>query len=1169
MGRRIAALMLVLGLVILAAIGPAGAHAGPAIGTPPALYRSPVPLSAPGGLVEASQYLTVMLELAEPPALAMGAPAAIAARSRQIATAQAGLAAHLAALDAQVLFRATLAYNGIAVLIRADHLDALRALPGVIGVHVIPPKQRATAAAVPFIGAPALWSAPGGATGRGIRIGIIDSGIDYTHADFGGPGTPQAYAANDRTLIEPGTFPTAKVVGGYDFAGDAYDASSADPLRTAPAPDPDPLDCNGHGTHVAGIAAGFGVAADGSTYQGPYTADLDFASFRIGPGVAPEAQLYALKIFGCAGSSTLMIPAIEWALDPNGDRDPSDHLDVVNISLGSPFGSDDDPDAVALNNAVRAGIVAVVAVGDTGNTFYATNSPASAQLAIAVGASVDAARATPSAPTDSLAPFTSRGPQRGNGALKPDLVAPSVDIRSAAVGTGSDARPMSGTSTAAPQVAGAAALLRQLHPHWRPEQIKAALMNTAVPAQMPDGSPAPPSLGGAGRLNLATLGGLELLAYAAEDQTVALTYGAPWIAQPWTATRRLQLENQSDALRSVRLSATTAVSERGVTITLPPGPIEVPPHEHALVPITVTVQPGALDFTPDPATPLEQGGFPRYFLAEHGGYIEVGSGTGVRVRPAHAAHFPSVDFYLDQQLLDDSLDSREVQEYSDTTPGTHLVRLLRPGAPPDAPPLFTAAVQLLDGRDYTLIVVGRPGALGIVVVDETPSAPPPPGQALMHFVNANRTEPTWDIGPLDVYLDGVLRAAGLPVGQASPYIQVAPGTHTVEFFLAGADPASARPVAHKTFVVGAGELVLVGTGRHDDDDGELDDLEQRAFVGRALPRASLALRVPFQIFPKSASDAHVVEGAIVLPPGAQAFAVGLRNSGARNAAPSGTMLGPQVPLASAFELAAASPPIAGLRSSLRAADVQYLGVTSDFAVTQNISNTRIFFGLATYGPWSTPNEVQFRVYIDSNLDGTDDYVVLNTNGSVFGEPPNDVFVSPLYRILPDGSLVANTFTFWGAEQPPTIPPGFDLTPFNTSVMFQMIGAMGIGLPPGQTRFRYHVETLARDADRFGRVVDRVPAVGSLEYDIAHPALAPINVITPLLPNRPVFLDIDGGQIVGGVDAAALAARGTQRLLVLHHHNPPATQAEVVEVRIQPQAALASYYSFLPTVRSGQ
>jgi hypothetical protein len=132
----------------------------------------------------------------------------------------------------------------------------------------------------------------------------------------------------------------------------------------------------------------------------------------------------------------------------------------------------------------------------------------------------------------------------------------------------------------------------------------------------------------------------------------------------------------------------------------------------------------------------------------------------------------------------------------------------------------------------------------------------------------------------------------------------------------------------------------------------------------------------------------------------------------------------------------------------------------------------------------------------------------------------------------------------------------------------MIGAMGIGLPPGQTRFRYHVETLARDADRFGRVVDRVPAVGSLEYDIAHPALAPINVITPLLPNRPVFLDIDGGQIVGGVDAAALAARGTQRLLVLHHHNPPATQAEVVEVRIQPQAALASYYSFLPTVRSG-
>src|SRR6185295_13409259 len=117
-------------------------------------------------------------------------------------------------------------------------------------------------------------------------------------------------------------------------------------------------------------------------------------------------------------------------------------------------------------------------------------------------------------------------------------------------------------------------------------------------------------------------------------------------------------------------------------------------------------------------------------------------------------------------------------------------------------------------------------ALGLVVVDETAPAPPA-GQALMHFVNANRVEPHWDIGPLDVYLDDVLRATALPVGVASPYIAVAPGTHTVVFFRAGANPLHDRTVAHKTVVVEAGELLLVGTGRHDDDDRDMFDLEQR------------------------------------------------------------------------------------------------------------------------------------------------------------------------------------------------------------------------------------------------------------------------------------------------------------------------------------------------------
>ncbi len=239
-----------------------------------------------------------------------------------------------------------------------------------------------------------------------------------------------------------------------------------------------------------------------------------------------------------------------------------------------------------------------------------------------------------------------------------------------------------------------------------------------------------------------------------------------------------------------------------------------------------------------------------------------------------------------------------------------------------------------------------------------------------------------------------------------------------------------------------------------------------------------------------------------------------------------------------------------LSESLRAADVKYVGVTSDFSVTQVISSTRIFFGLAMYGPWSTPNEVELRVYIDSNLDGVDDYVLLNTNSIVLTGRTSDVFINPIYKILPGGTLVGTTFSFWSTWQPPTASQGFGLevTPFNTSVMFESISAATIGLTPGQTHFRYHIETRARDAYNFGQLVDRVPAAGSLEYDVAHPAIAPINTTTSIFVRRPLYLDVDGGQISGVADPVLLAARHGQDLLILHHHNLPAQQAEVVEVR---------------------
>jgi len=159
------------------------------------------------------------------------------------------------------------------------------------------------------------------------------------------------------------------------------------------------MDCYGHGSHVAGIAAGFGVNADGSTYvesgADTYATLKDLTSsayiskFRIGPGVAPKAKLYSLRVFGCQGSTDVTEEAIEWAMDPNNDGDLSDHLDVINMSLGSDFGSEYDTSAVAANNAAQAGVVVVASAGNAGDVYYITGSPASARYAISVASSVD------------------------------------------------------------------------------------------------------------------------------------------------------------------------------------------------------------------------------------------------------------------------------------------------------------------------------------------------------------------------------------------------------------------------------------------------------------------------------------------------------------------------------------------------------------------------------------------------------------------------------------------------------------------------------------------------------------------------------------------------------------------------------------------------------------
>lgn len=371
-------------------------------------------------------------------------------------------------------------------------------------------------------------------TGKGVKVGIIDTGIDYTHPDL-----------------------RANYKGGHDLVD-----NDQDPMETKGISGMSTL----HGTHVAGI-----IAANG----------------RI-RGVAPEADLIAYRALGPGGSGTTeqVIAAIEQAI--------IDKVDILNLSLGNGVNGPDLPISVALNHAVEQGITAVTSSGNSGPNRWTVGSPGTAEKAISVGASTpplkipylvmprnqkiridpmhgsrdwdspdsadialgglgrmkdlkdvkgkivlvergeitftekakNAAKAGAKAviisnntngsfignlqetvpipvasiskkggenlrgnlpikisvllieESDILADFSSRGPVTITWDIKPDVVAPGVAISSTIPG---GYLALQGTSMAAPHVAGACALIKQAHPDWGPDQIKASLMNTAKP----------------------------------------------------------------------------------------------------------------------------------------------------------------------------------------------------------------------------------------------------------------------------------------------------------------------------------------------------------------------------------------------------------------------------------------------------------------------------------------------------------------------------------------------------------------------------------------------------------------------------------------------------------------------------------------------------------------
>ncbi|MFB7894257.1 S8 family serine peptidase [Microbacterium sp. NPDC056044] len=623
------------------------------------------------------------------------------------------------------------AYNGIQVTLPADQVDAVAALPNVVGIHAVNTFELDNAVSVPFLGVPQVWENTG-FTGQNVKVAIIDTGVDYTHANFGGLGTVEAYDAAhaaEAAPADPAQFgPTApRVKGGWDFVGDTYNADpSAADYDPVPKPDANPLDCNGHGSHVAGSAAGSGVTAEGATYTGPYDESTASADWKIGPGVAPQADVYALRVFGCGGSTDIVVPAIDWAVE-NG-------MDVINMSLGSPY-SGSDPEAVAATNAIGAGVVVVKSAGNDGPSPYLAgegdgvvtvsavdstatfpgatitvdgvdipainangavltdlpemtvvrlkDNPATTGENEALGCSVaaynyagvttatqnvlavstrgvcarvakaifaqqagaaasvminstddyppfegtitenpdtgddytvtipflgvrssdgpklvaDAAATITKADLENpgfrgYASFSSSGPRTGDSALAVDVAAPGVSIVSTGVGTGNGPATISGTSMAAPHVAGVAALAVEAHPTWSAAEVSSVLVSSADPDKV-----AGQNLvrGGVGLVDAAQAVAQQVTAVGDSFKTTngrlqeaGLSFGFQESSKTFDGKKTVTLTNKGTA--PVTYNVSTAASEQSAqaTVTASPSTVTVAPGRSAKVTVNLS-----------------------------------------------------------------------------------------------------------------------------------------------------------------------------------------------------------------------------------------------------------------------------------------------------------------------------------------------------------------------------------------------------------------------------------------------------------------------------------------------------------------------------------------------------------------------------------------------------
>lgn len=1052
---------------------------------------------------------------------------------RTLDAAQRSLLSGIANAGGKVIYRTQRAYNGIAVKVSPDRIKDLAKLPGVKTVRPMTKKYQTAFSDIDFLGARSFWTNGFnngvGVHGEGVTIAIIDSGLDYVHANFGGPGTnPSAQGITDEGPVPNTYFPSNKVPFGTDLAGDNYSASGEPDTSDEPTPDDNPLDSaeNGHGTACASLAAGYGENAGRTTYTGDYDNMTPIQSMFISPGFAPNAQLVPVRVFGKTGSTFLTTAAIEYAMDPNGDGDLSDHVDVISMSLGANNGTADDDSAIASANAVSAGVIVTAASGNAGDTHYITSSPAAGIGVISVAASYNDQGGYIA---DALVLGLS---QNVKGERAHGLFANESSPRGPVKGKVVAAVPNTAATTLTnpEQMNGNICFVKRGGGFANTANFcqEAGAIGIIIQNQFPEERPADPEQGGDPRgqnTTGATLEVPDLMVSASDGKRIRdVSQFDETTGEPANPVRvRISPENKIIAREGVSADTMPTYSARGPVL-----------ESNAL--------------KPDVTAPAEVVGVASSFT---GNKVRLFNGTS-----SATPHVAGSLALLRQQHPNWSVE--EIQALMLNTANHDLFK--------------ESGTNGSSGPSSTQRGVARAGAGRIDLTAANNG----------HVVVFNTNEDgrvSVSFGNVEVPSDGSIQLSKeVTIRNKTPKKNAQnednpPTTYDVTYqsLSTVGDAAFSAPFSQVT--VNAGEevtfpVVFSATGqtlKHTKDasvsssqtvaigsaSGNVlrQTLSEVAGYGVFTPTTTTpsvtngldvgepTIRIPLYAAPKQVGSMHTVQKSVTPNNNNTTFHLTLTGTPVFTGVGVPNVVG----LLKPFECQFASPLAGDANFSSDPNVLKYVGVTSDYASREagKKQETVLTFALEGFGDASVPSFISSdkEILIDLNFDGQPDFVLYSDSlrDPSTGNHTNVYF--PTLLNLNEGAA-QSTLEFTNGFPGGTI----DTNIFNNSVVMLSVDAAQLGYTgAGQSNFQYLVATFNRNS---GELTDVTPF---MKYDIANPGLDGSNGQPE--PDGTYYFDLpDNGDVLVKFNGTNFKANESKGILMVHTHNGRADRTELVTLR---------------------